>query len=100
MYYLYHNGSNFDAVKSAISDQFSNFDCIVSDSLIVGLKEFSRFSKLYTYSDIYLKYYAFDVRINCHVYLLTVCRAGRTDYIKLYGSPQAVGFCAIDTTEV
>lgn len=70
------------------------------------LEEFSSLIDMFQYlaekhdyafwsKDVVLQYYCFDERISWHTYAVCVRRYGGEDYIKLYGSPQIIGFCNI-----
>ena len=45
-------------------------------------------------SDVYIRYYGYDERVDWETYIVCIGRHRFDDYMKKYGFPQAIGYCA------
>lgn len=48
----------------------------------------------FTCSDIYISFYCYDKRINENTFVISIGRYGKTNYLKKYKCPQAIGYCS------
>ena len=67
---------------------------VVEFDSLLSLFEYleKRFQNSVSVSDLSIKYYCYDDRIDWDTYMVCTNRFGREDYIKKYKSSQSIGF--------
>ena len=87
-YYIYGNGGGIDEVRKGLEDPKDTFNSIKD----VFLSLSNRACNMYGISDLSVKYFCYDDRIDKDVYMVVTNRCGKENYLKKHGCPQFVSY--------
>ena len=58
-----------------------------------------RYHYVFSTNDVYISYYYYEERTKKDIFLISVRRYGKLNFLKKYKSPQAIGYCIFEEGE-